>query len=238
LPIAAPAQDVAIVAVASNFLVTARDLAAEFAAHTGHEVRFTAGSTGKIYAQIVNGAPFDVLLAADVRRPELLEASGDGITGTRFTYAIGELVLWSRTLDDCRAALDDPRGLRIAIANPETAPYGAAARSYLEHAGLWETLRAQLVVGENISQTLQFAASGNAQLGFVAAAQLQSPALPRATCTWSVPADTYPAIEQQAILLRHGAGNPAAIQFLDYLQSNAGRAIIRHHGYRLLALRK
>lgn len=225
-------------AVASNFSAAVRDLAAQFTAGTGHDVRFTAGSTGKIYAQVVNGAPFDVLLAADVRRPELLETSGFGVAGTRFTYAIGELVLWSRTQEDCRSALDDPRGLRIAIANPEIAPYGAAARSFLQSSGLWETLRPQLVVGENISQTLQYAASGNAQLGFVAQAQLRTAALPPPSCTWTVPAGTYPPIEQQAILLRYGAENPAATAFLEYLQSAAGRAIIRQHGYRLPASRK
>jgi len=221
------------VAAASNFSLAVDDLAAQFTETTGQRLRVTTASTGKLYAQVVNGAPFDVLLAADTARPESLEATGGGVPGTRFTYAIGELVLWSRRFDDCRAALDNPGNARVAIANPDIAPYGAAARDFLQQAGLWQSVRPQLVFGENISQALQFAASGNAQLGFIARSQLQVPSLPDATCTWRVPSWTHAPIEQQAILLQHGAGADGARRFLQFLRSDAGRVIIERHGYRL-----
>jgi molybdate transport system substrate-binding protein len=219
--------------VASNFASTARDISEQFSRKSGTRVRITTASTGKLYAQIVNGAPFDILLAADTERPLRLETSGAGVRGTRFTYALGALVLWSRQVDDCRAELQRADGGRIAIANPETAPYGAAARSFLRQSGLWDSLGDRLVVGENISQTLQFAASGNAALGFIARAQLQTPSLPPASCSWPVPETMHARIEQQAILLQRGADGIAAKSFLRFLRGEAGRAIIRRHGYGL-----
>jgi molybdate transport system substrate-binding protein len=219
--------------VASNFSSTAHEISEQFSQVSGFRVRITTASTGKLYAQIVNGAPFDVLLAADAERPQRLEAAGAGVAGTRFTYALGALVLWSRQADDCRAALQRADGGRIAIANPETAPYGAAAKSFLQQSGLWDSLRDRLVVGENISQTLQFAASGNAELGFIARSQLQAPSLPPASCSWPVPATMHATIDQQAILLRRGADAQGARLFLEFLRSDAGRAIILRHGYRL-----
>lgn len=232
-PVAATAEDYVTVAVASNFGSTAREIAAAFEQASDYEVRITTASTGKLYAQIVNGAPFDLLLAADAERPRRLEAGGDGIPGSRFTYAVGALVLWSRQVDDCRAALQRQDAGRVAIANPDTAPYGAAARAYLQRAGLWEPLRRRLVIGENIAQTLQFAASGNAQLGFIARSQLQAPSLPAASCSWPVPEETHAPIVQQAIRLRRGAGSEGARAFADFLRGDAGRAIILRHGYRL-----
>ncbi len=196
-------------------------------------MRITTASTGKLYAQIVNGAPFDVLLSADADRPRRLETSGAGVTGTRFTYAFGTLVLWSRQAEDCRAALRSGDGGRIAIANPDTAPYGAAARSYLRQAGLWDALRERLVIGENISQTLQFAASGNARLAFIARSQLQAPSLPPASCSWPLPENQHDPVEQQAILLRRGSVSEGARAFIEFLRNDAGRAIILRHGYRL-----
>jgi molybdate transport system substrate-binding protein len=233
VPVAATGEDVVTVAAASNFSAAIDDLAAQFTESTGQRLRVTTASTGKLYAQVVNGAPFDLLLAADSLRPSSLESSGAGVPGTRFTYAIGELVLWSRRIDDCRAALDNPGNSRIAIANPDIAPYGAAARDFLQQVGLWESIWPQLVIGENISQALQFAASGNAQLGFIARSQLQVPSLPDATCTWRVPSSMHTPIEQQAILLQHGAGADGARRFLQFLRSDAGRVIIARHGYRL-----
>ena len=221
------------IAAASNFSMAVDDIAAQFTATTGQRVRVTTGSTGKLYAQVVNGAPFDVLLAADAARPEKLEISGDGVPGTRFTYAIGELALWSRQLDDCRTALDGTGNFRIAMANPDIAPYGAAAREFLRQTGLWDSVRPKLVLGENISQALQFVASGNAQLGFIARAQLQAPSLPDASCIWPVPPSSHAPIEQQAILLQHGAKTDGARRFLQFLRSDAGRVIIERHGYRL-----
>jgi molybdate transport system substrate-binding protein len=233
LPVAATGEDFVTVAAASNFSAAIDDIATQFAANTGQRIRVTTASTGKLYAQVVNGAPFDVLLAADSARPGMLEASGAGVPGTRFTYAIGELVLWSRQFGDCRAALNDPGDAHIAMANPDIAPYGVAAREFLQQAGLWESVRSQLVIGENVSQALQFVASGNAQLGFIAGSQLLAPSLPEASCTWPVPPSLHAPIEQQAILLQHGAKASGARRFLQFLRSDAGRVIIERHGYRL-----
>jgi len=233
LPVAAAGEEHVIVAVASNFGATAREIAARFEQDTDYEVRITTASTGKLYAQIINGAPFDVLLSADTERPRRLEAAGAGVAGTRFTYARGMLVLWSRTVDDCRAALSNELGGRVAIANPETAPYGAAARFFLQQAGLWEGMRKRLVIGENIAQALQFAASGNADLAFIARSQLQVPSLPPASCSWPVPASMYGPIDQQAILLRRGAGSGGAKAFVEFLRSDAGRTIVLRRGYGL-----
>jgi molybdate transport system substrate-binding protein len=233
LPVAATGEEYVTVAVASNFASTANDIAEQFSRESGFDVRITTASTGKLYAQVLNGAPFDILLAADAERPRRLETAGAGVPGTRFTYALGALVLWSRRADDCRAVLRSADGGRIAIANPETAPYGAAAMSYLRQSGLWESVIDRLVIGENIAQTLQFAASGNARLGFIARSQLRAPSLPPASCSWPVPETMHAPIEQQAILLRRGADAAGAKPFLAFLRGDAGRAIILRHGYRL-----
>jgi len=233
LPVAAAGEDYVTIAVASNFGATAREIVARFEQDTDYEIRITTASTGKLYAQIINGAPFDLLLAADAERPRRLEASGIGVAGTRFTFARGTLVLWSRTADDCRAALRSEHGGRVAIANPETAPYGAAARSFLQQSGLWQVVRGRLVIGENIAQTLQFAASGNAELGFIARSQLQVPSLPPASCSWPVPDSMHDPIDQQAILLRRGAASAGANAFVEFLRGGTGRAIILRNGYSL-----
>ena len=223
------------VAVASNFTITLRDLAARFEADSGQSVRISSASTGVLYAQITNGAPFDVLLAADAERPRLLEASGHAVAGSRFTYAIGHLVLWSRdpalTGADCRAQLENLGQQRLAIANPNTAPYGAAARDTLMGLDLWERVQPQLVIGRNIAQSLQFVASGNASLGFIAGNQMLDKRLPQATCSWPVPPELHNAIEQQAILLQRAADNSVAADFLSFLRNAAGRTIIERNGY-------
>lgn len=225
-------------AVASNFSVPARELAARFEDQTGHKVRIAAGSTGKLYAQIINGAPFDIFLAADAERPRLLEASGYGVAGSRFTFAIGSLVLWS--VDpafagaDCRAALDELGDRKLAIANPQTAPYGAAASAFLESIGLWEQLQAQLVYGENIAQTLQFAATGNASLGLIAGSHARVADLPDATCYWPVPGSSHLPLEQQAILLQRAEPNSAAREFLQFLRNERARDIIVNAGYTVM----
>jgi molybdate transport system substrate-binding protein len=225
--------DVVLAAVASNFRATAERLAADFATQTGHELRFSFGSTGKLHAQITHGAPFDVLLAADVNSPRLLEEAGLGVAGSRFTFAIGELVLWSAAdgVVDCRQELENLGSFRLAIANPATAPYGGAAREFLLHAGLWERVAPQLVYGENIAQTLHFAVSGNARYALIARSQAVDPQLPAATCLWAVPDDTHSPLLQQAILLRRAAANAAAQSFLDYLRGADARATIRRSGY-------
>lgn len=219
------------VGVASNFATTMPRLAAAFESNTGHTLRASVGSTGKLYAQIVNGAPFDVLLAADARRPELLVQAGLAVEESRFTYAEGRLVLWSRdpSLTDCRAALRQASG-KIAIANPATAPYGEAARATLQALDLWRAVQRRLVTGESIGQTLHFAASGNATLGFIAAAQL-TPAIPEASCQWHVPREYHDRIEQQAVLLTRAKAVPAAREFLEFLRSDEGQRIVTDAGY-------
>lgn len=221
------------VAVASNFRATAEVLADDFAARTGHAVRISSGSTGKLHAQLQQGAPFDVLLAADADSPRLLEESGIGVAGSRFTYAVGVLVLWSAAegAADCPQELERPGEFRLAMANPATAPYGRAAREFLTRAGLWETLGAQLVYGENVAQALHFAVSGNARYAFIAKAQAIDPRLPPASCLWLVPIDSYAPLTQQALLLRRAADKPAARAFLHYLQGDAARATIERSGF-------
>lgn len=237
LPVLATSQERVTVAVASNFVRTATEIADRFNAETGHQVQFSAASTGKLYAQIINGAPYDILLAADVERPRLLEEAELGVKGTRFAYALGTLVLWSRdpgvAAAGCRAQLVHLDKKHLAIANPATAPYGVAAREFLLDAGLWEQVRPRLVMGENILQTLHFVASGNASLGLIARSQTSNPMLPSPTCEWLVPTHTYSPLEQQAILLRRAADKKAASAFLNYLRGPAGREQIAGHGYLL-----
>ena len=224
------------VAVASNFADTAETLAAEFERSSGHDVVLVRGSSGKLFAQIVNEAPIDVFLSADSERPRKLLARDNRDAVDAFVYAVGELVIWSRDAAaaglDCSNYLQTARG-RVAIANPRLAPYGRAAREYLEQASLWARLEPQLVLGENISQALQFVASGNAVVGLVARSQLQLEHLPAATCRVDVPAFTHAPIEQVGVLTRRGLDNPAAAAMVAYLQSVAARAIIRAGGYRL-----
>ena len=237
LPLAAAAESrVVTVAVASNFKVTATELALVFEAETGHRVRLSAGSTGKLYAQIVNGAPFDVFLAADVERPRLLAESGLGIETSRFTYATGSLVLWfvdpATAGRDCRKLLDGGLDGRLAIANPELAPYGRAAREFLVEAGYWALLEDRLAVGESIAQAFQFVATANAEAGLLALSQTtQRTRMAPRGCVWQVPRSMHAPIEQQAILLDRAAGNPAALALLEFLQNKAAREIIAAHGY-------
>ncbi len=228
------AADTITVAVASNFSRPAAELAAGFTTETGVIVRISNGSTGKLYAQIVNGAPFDVFLAADAERPKRLQESGYAVGETRFTYAQGALVLWSRDAKDCLAALADEDSGRVALANPQTAPYGKAAVEFLEAEGDWESMSARAVYGENVNQTLQFVATGNAVVGFIAKSQLGAPQLPEPGCVWEVPVSSYTKIEQQAVLLEHAASNDNARRFLMYLRSDDARDIMSRHGYGVL----
>ena len=229
------AADVVTVAVASNFARTAVDVSTAFTLESGVPVRTSFGSTGKLYAQIIHGAPFDVFLSADTDRPLLLERAGLIVSGSRRTYATGSLVLWSQdeTLrgKDCRAVLEKSTYGRVALANPETAPYGSAAREFLIGAGLWETVSAHAVYGENIAQTLQFVATGNATLGFVAKSQTTNPALPAGICSWPVPVSTHAPLHQQAVVLKRASDNDGARRFVDFLKTPAAKTIIREHGY-------
>jgi molybdate transport system substrate-binding protein len=221
------------VAVATNFAATARTLADAFARETGHRAVPSEGSTGKLYAQIVSGAPFEVFLSADAERPRRLEEEGRAVSGSRFTYALGRLVLWSP--DPARVdgpdALARDDFLHLAIANPELAPYGAAAREVLEGLGLWERLQPRLVRGEDVGQTFHFVASGGAELGFVALSLVTG----RDGSRWMVAPDGHAPLEQQAVLLVRGEGDEAARAFLDFLRGDAARGTIEKAGYGLPA---
>ncbi|WP_444816594.1 molybdate ABC transporter substrate-binding protein, partial [Stutzerimonas frequens] len=207
---------------------------AAFARDTGHRAVLAFGATGKFYAQIHNGAPFDVLLSADDSTPRRLENEGIGIAGSRFTYAIGTLVLWSPRegyVDPQGKVLSDGDFRHLAVANPKTAPYGAAAMATLDRMGLREKLRPRFVQGENIAQTHQFVASGNSELGFVALSQVIEDGRIGKGSRWVVPADQHAPIRQDALLLRHGEGNPAAQALLAYLRGETAKALIREYGY-------
>jgi molybdate transport system substrate-binding protein len=229
--------DVVVVAVASNFVPTADVIAVDFTRHSGHEVRIVSGSSGRLYAQIVNGAPYDLFLSADSDRPARLESDGLASANSRFTYAIGQLVLWSRDPQfagrNCLQQLRHGVAGKIAIANPALAPYGVAAREFLQHEKLWQQVQDQLVVGENIAQTLQFAVNGGARLALVAAAQLQGSKLPPASCSEPVPPGTHAPVEQQAVLLERSQGRTAPRLFLEFLQGAEARELIRRSGYLL-----
>jgi molybdate transport system substrate-binding protein len=230
------------VAAAANFTAPLAEIAKAFEQATGHRLLVSAGSSGKLAAQIQNGAPFEVLLAADAERPALLEKDGMAVAGSRFTYARGRLALWSpdpALVDAAGKVLAGDRFHHLAIANPKLAPYGAAAQQVLTGLGLWETLTPLLVQGEDIGQAYQFVASGAAELGFVALSQVRAAASsgggagqPKGS-VWIVPESRYRPIEQQAVLLAKGAANPAARAFLDFLRGKAARAVIERYGYGL-----
>jgi molybdate transport system substrate-binding protein len=219
------------VAAASNFADAMRALAASFEGQTGHHVTLSFGSTGKHYAQIRNGAPFDVFFAADAERPRLLEQEGVARRGTRFTYAYGRLVLWSpdkELVDPDGRVLERGNFRYLAIANPKLAPYGRAAREVLQARGLWDGLGGRIARGENVAQAFQFVNSGNADLGFVARSQIERLGPRVEGSCWDVPAALHRPIEQQAVLLR---ATDAARDFLTFVRSGHGFGIIRAHGY-------
>ena len=223
------------VAVATNFYDTAQVLAREFESSHGASVTLISGSTGKLYAQVVNGAPFDVFLAADESRPNLLEESGHAVGSSGFVYARGRLALWSpdpaRIRGDGADILVRGEVRRLAIANPALAPYGAAARDVLERLQIWTRYADRLVMGENVGQAFALAATGNAELGFVALSSVLSPATMNRGSRWDVPPDMHAPISQRAVLLMHGAENQAAVDFVRFLQSNAARSLIQRAGY-------
>lgn len=224
------------VAVAANFTAPMQKIAAAFAQDTGHQAVLAFGSTGKFYAQITNGAPFEVLLAADDETPARLEREGQAVAGTRHTYAIGRLVLWSRQpglVDEAGAVLRGGSFQRLALADPKLAPYGAAAVEVIKGLGLMATLAPKFVQGENIAQTYQFAATGNAELGFVALSQVWADGKLKEGSAWVVPARLHTPIRQDAIVLKPGQNQPAATALLAYLRSDKARAIIRSFGYDL-----
>lgn len=223
------------VAVAANFAGPVQALAEAFADETGQTVQLSTGSSGQLFAQIRNGAPFDVFLSADQAKPAALIDSGDAVAESRFTYAIGALVLWSASanrFDDGQALLTQGDVERLAIANPRLAPYGVAAEQVLDHLGVSDSLAERLVQGQNIAQTYQFVASGNADVGLVALSQILDHGRVRSGTAWIVPMHYYAPIRQDAVLLTRAADNPQARAFLDYLRSDTAQAQIESYGYR------
>lgn len=235
LPVVSVAEDQLTIAVASNFQRTAAAIAAEFSESSQIPVRVAQGSTGKLYAQIINGAPYDIFLAADSERPRRLEDDGVAIRGSRFTYAIGSLLLWSADVNlkesDCLAVLHSGEYRHLAIANPATAPYGAAAIEFLRLEGVYNEASSQLVYGENIAQAFQFVATGNATLGLIAASQLLAGLAVTTGCQSKVPRDMHSEIAQQAVLLARSKNAAAASRFAAFLRGPQAAVILEDHGY-------
>ena len=224
------------VAVAANFTAPIKAIASAFEKDTGHRVVASFGATGQLYAQIQHGAPFEVFFSADDSTPARLENEGLGVAGTRFTYAIGSLVLWSAKagyVEDDGAVLKANQFRHLAIANPKTAPYGLAATQVLDKLGLTEAVRSKLVEGQSITQTLQFVSTGNAELGFVALSQVYQDGRISSGSAWIVPDDMYAPIRQDALILTKGADNPAATALVEYLKGPKAAEIIRSFGYQL-----
>lgn len=231
----AASADTVNVAVAANFTAPAKALAKTFKETTGHEAQLSFGATGAFYTQIKQGAPFDVFLAADDARPIKLEEEGEIMPGSRFTYAMGQLVLWSAKegfVDDEGRVLASGNFNKLAMANPKLAPYGLAAEQTMAKLGLTEQLQPKVVMGESIGQTLNFVATGNADLGFVARSQVLEDGRLKGGSAWVVPAEDHDPIIQDAVILKRAAGNPAAQAWVDLLQSAQTKALLRNqYGY-------
>jgi len=222
------------VAVASNFSVPIKALAAQFERDTGHRLVISTGATGKFYAQIRNGAPFELLLAADDEAPARLEEEGLGVAGSRFTYSIGKLVLWSAApgvVDGQGEVLKKAAFEKLSIANPRLAPYGAAAVEAMKALNVFSAIEPKLVMGENIAQAYQFVHAGNATLGFVAMSQVYEDGRLKSGSAWIVPSHLHQPIRQDAVLLQKGRNNPAAQELARYLKDDKARQVIRRYGY-------
>lgn len=222
-----------LVAVASNFVAPAKELSQEFSRITSHNVSLSFGSTGKLYAQIVHGAPFQVFLAADQERPFKLVSQGIAEKGSQFTYALGRIVLYCPRAETDQQPLEILKSnefARMAIANPTTAPYGRAALEVLQNLVILENLSTRIIQGDNIAQTFQFVSTGNAELGFISRSQLINidPDL-----YWTIPADLHSPIQQDAVLIQKGLDTKAAREFLEFLKSDLAREIIQSFGYDL-----
>jgi molybdate transport system substrate-binding protein len=224
------------VAVAANFTAPMQKIAQAFAQDTGHKAQLAFGATGKFYAQIKNGAPFAVLLAADDETPERLEKEGLAVAGTRLTYATGRLALWSKSpnlVDDKGEVLRSNSFHKIAMADPKLAPYGVAAMEVISKMGVQANVFAKRVQGESIGQTYQFVSTENAQLGFVALSQISVDGRITQGSAWVVPQNMHTPLKQDAVLLNAGKDNPAALALLKYLQGDTAKAIITRYGYAL-----
>lgn len=229
------------VAVASNFKTTLQKLAADFKVKTGHDLIISSASSGKLYAQIKHGAPYDVFLSADEKRVDRLLAENIGSENNAYIYALGKLVLVSNIGPSdinndasCKQALVSSQLRRLAIANPNIAPYGLAAKQVIGNLGLWQQLRPRIVMGENISQTFQFVSTKNAEAGFVAESMLRMAKQNEFICTWHVSADLYSPIKQKMLLLNKEKSKPAASVFMQYMKSAAAKEIIKSAGYDVL----
>jgi len=224
------------VAVAANFSAPMQKIAKAFEQDTGHKAQLAFGATGKFYAQIKNGAPFAVLLAADDETPARLEKEGLAMAGTRFTYAVGRLALWSKQpnfVDEKGEILRSNRFEKLAIADPKLAPYGAAAMEVIQRMGVQSNVTPKIVQGDSIGQTYQFVSTENAQLGFVALSQISIDSRITQGSAWVVPQSLHTPLKQDAVLLKAGKDNAAALALLKYLQSDAAKTIIRGYGYAL-----
>jgi molybdate transport system substrate-binding protein len=223
------------VAVAANFTAPMKQIAAEFEKDTGHKVVASFGSTGKFYAQIKNGAPFEVLLTADDETTTKLIKENAAVAGSQFTYAVGKLVLWSAKpgfVDGAGAVLKKGGFTHIALADPKLAPYGAAATEAMKAMGVYDALQPKLVTAENIAQAHQFVSSGNSKLGFVALSQVLKDGKIEGS-SWLVPANLYKSIRQDAVILEKGKGKPAADALMNYLKGDKAKTIIKSFGYEL-----
>ncbi len=233
--LAARAEEISV-AVAANFTAPMQKIAAEFEKSTGHKVQLVFGSTGKFYAQIKSGAPFQLLVAADDETPTRLVREGDGVAGSQFTYAIGKLVLWSPKpgfVDDKGEVLKGGKFEHLSIANPKLAPYGLAAIETLKVLGLADMLQPRIVTGESITQAQQFVVSGSAELGFIAFSQIHKDGKLIAGSHWLVPAKYHSPIRQDAVVLVKGKGNAAVEALVGFLRSRTSADIIKSYGYDL-----
>lgn len=224
------------VAVAANFTAPIQAIAADFEKDTGHKLVVAYGATGQFYSQIKNGAPFEVFLSADDTTPQKLEIEGEAVKGSRFTYAIGTLALWSAKdgyVDAKGKVLTDNQYQHLSIANPKAAPYGLAATQVLAKLGLTDKVKAKIVEGQSITQAYQFVSTGNAELGFVALSQIYKDGKVSSGSAWIVPAEMHEPIKQDAVILNKGKDNPAAKALVDYLKAPKAAAVIKSYGYQL-----
>lgn len=229
------------VAVASNFKYTLGKLAADFKVKSGHDLIISSASSGKLFTQIIHGAPYDIFLSADEKRTDVLIDEKKAREGNAYVYALGKLALFSNLeqADGCKNILYSNRLKYLAIANPKIAPYGAAAKQVLSKLGLWQQLKPRLVMGENVAQTLQFVSTNNAQAGFVAQSMLDMARLHRvkavdAGCIWNIPTEMYSPIKQKMVVLNKADNNTAAYDFMQYMRSREAKIIIQSTGYDVL----
>lgn len=224
------------IAVAANFTASSKLIAESFEKETGHKAQLAFGATGKFYAQIKNGAPFEVLLSADDETPARLEREGAAVAGTRFTYATGRLVLWSAKpgyVDDKGEVLRKGDFKHVSIANPKLAPYGLAAMEVVSALKLADAIQPKIVQAENIAQAHQFIVSGNAEIGFIALSQVSRDGRIPEGSAWLVPANLHQPIRQDAVILEKGRGKPAAEAWMKYLRGDKARAVIKSFGYEI-----